>query len=70
MDVTSESSFRQDSPENIRPEGTTHWTMPLRVYVEAILMPVGTAEGITVNVHVDGRDFTYALPLPMCGIPA
>ncbi len=25
-------------------------------------MPVGTAEGITVNVHVDGRDFTYALP--------
>ncbi len=32
------------------------------VYVEAILMPVGTAEGITVNVHVDGRDFTYALP--------
>lgn len=37
--------------------------MPLRyIYVEAILMPVGTAEGITVNVHVDGRDFTYALP--------
>lgn len=30
--------------------------------VEAILMPVGTAEGITVNVHVDGKDFTYALP--------
>ena len=25
-------------------------------------MPVGTAEGITVNVHVDGRDLTYALP--------
>lgn len=32
------------------------------VYVEAILMPVGTAEGITVNVHVDGKDFTYSLP--------
>lgn len=23
---------------------------------------MGTAEGITVNVHVDGKDFTYALP--------
>lgn len=32
------------------------------VYVEAILLPVVSAEGITVTVTIDGKDFTYSLP--------
>lgn len=32
------------------------------VYVEAILPPVTTAEGITVTVNVDDKDFIYSIP--------
>lgn len=57
-----ESSFRQGQPGEYKAGGNYTLDDASPVYVEAILMPVGTAEGITVNVHVDGRDFTYALP--------
>ena len=61
MDVTSGKLLPTGQPGDIRPEGTIHWTMPLRYYVEAILMPVGTAEGITVNVTC-GREGFHLCP--------
>ena len=53
---------RQGQPGEYKAGGNYTLDDASPVYVEAILMPVGTAEGITVNVHVDGKDFTYALP--------
>lgn len=30
--------------------------------VDAILLPVTTAQGISVTINIDGKDFTYAMP--------
>lgn len=62
MDVTSGKLLPTGQPGEYKAGGNYTLDDASPVYVEAILMPVGTAEGITVNVHVDGRDFTYALP--------
>ena len=62
MDVTSGKLLPAGQPGEYKAGGNYTLDDASPVYVEAILMPVGTAEGITVNVHVDGRDFTYALP--------
>jgi len=62
MDVTSGKLLPTGQPGEYKAGGNYTLDDASPVYVEAILMPVGTAEGITVNVHVDGKDFTYALP--------
>ncbi|MCE9181101.1 fimbrillin family protein, partial [Phocaeicola vulgatus] len=57
MDVTSGKLLPTGQPGEYKAGGNYTLDDASPVYVEAILMPVGTAEGITVNVHVDGRDF-------------
>ena len=64
MDVTSGKLLPAGQPGEYKAGGNYTLDDASPVYVEAILMPVGTAEGITVNVHVDGR----ISPMP-CRLP-
>ena len=70
MDVTSGKLLPTGQPGEYKAGGNYTLDDASPVYVEAILMPVGTAEGITVNVHVTGGISPMPCRLPMCGIPA
>ena len=62
MDASTGEVTPEGSPGSYQAGGNFTLNDGDPVTVDAILLPVATAQGISVSINIDGKDFTYPIP--------